>query len=70
MGEGTRAALEFLSRIRRDAELKHEIDALEWRGSLADLVRLGAARGLSFSEEEVKAAIRHDWNMRWHRYSA
>ena len=69
MADGVRAALAFLSLVREDAELKHQIEALEWRGSLADLVRLGAARGLSFSAEEVKTAIRHDWNMRWHRYS-
>ena len=69
MADGIRAALAFLSEIRRDAELKLQIEALEWSGSLADLVRLGAARGLSFSEAEAKTAIRHDWNMRWHRAS-
>jgi hypothetical protein len=52
-------ALTFISRIRSDERLAAQlIDAVS-------VVELGESVGLSFSVEELRAAHRHDWAVRW-----
>jgi len=64
------SALQFIQQTRRDAALQAQLQALGWRADLAAIAQLGAACGLVFTVEELRTAFKHDWAMRWTRYSA
>jgi hypothetical protein len=62
------AALDFIARARDDAPLRDRIRDDAGDGDLGVLVRLGAERGLHFTEEDLRAAFTQDWAMRRLRY--
>jgi hypothetical protein len=62
------AALDFIACVREDAALRERIREEAGEGGLGALVRLGAARGLHFTDEDLRAAFTRDWSMRWVRY--
>jgi predicted ribosomally synthesized peptide with nif11-like leader len=66
-------ALQFIQRVRRDETLRQKIAALgdEASGdgvSAEHLARVAAAAGFDFTAEELRAAHKFDWAMRWARY--
>lgn len=64
------SALEFIRQVREDESLRNEIAALPPQTALESLVRMGAAAGFAFSADELQTAFKHDWKMRWLKYSA
>jgi predicted ribosomally synthesized peptide with nif11-like leader len=61
-------ALRFIHQARQDEILRGELEALGYDVSMDDLVRVAAASGFGFTEEELREAHVHDWRMRWARY--
>jgi predicted ribosomally synthesized peptide with nif11-like leader len=61
-------ALQFIQQLRADEGLKNRISALNDSHNLENFVKLGSELGLSFTVEELKAAHKHDWAMRWLLY--
>lgn len=58
------SALWFIAATRQRPALREAIRQRDERHSLAELVRLGADAGFSFSAAELQTAFRHDWAMR------
>jgi len=63
-------ALQFIRQARRDEALKQRLQSLGRPADLPAVVQLGAAAGFVFTVEELQAAFKHDWMMRWARYGA
>jgi len=61
-------AVAFIRSIREDEVLRSEIERLGISGTLDDLVRIAAARGVSLECGDLRRAISIDWTMRWHRF--
>jgi len=61
-------ALRFIEHVRRDAATRQAIAALGDGCGLDDIVQIGAAAGFSFTTDDLRAAHKHDWAMRWTRY--
>jgi hypothetical protein len=59
------AAWRFIQLSRSDGDLRAAIETSAPDLDLADLVAMGAARGLTFSAEDLRAAHRNDWQARW-----
>jgi predicted ribosomally synthesized peptide with nif11-like leader len=66
------AALAFIqsAREKQDITLKSQIQALGREADLEDLVQIGAEAGFDFTAEELQAAYKHGWAMRWFRHQA
>jgi hypothetical protein len=62
-------ALQFIHQLRTDEELKNRLFVLNDSPNLESFVKLGAEIGLIFTVEELKAAHKHDWAMRWLLYN-
>lgn len=62
-------ALQFIQQFRADEVLKDKLLALNHNPDLESLVKLGAEVGMFFTTEEMEAAHKHDWAMRWLLYS-
>lgn len=62
------AALDFIQYLRKDQSENSTpiIDPLTT--TLHDVTMMGAQRGYLFSEDDLRAAFRHDWHMRWLRF--
>lgn len=63
-------ALQFIRRVREDEALRGQVRALGTEADEKGLARIGAAAGLEFTVEELRAAFEHDWRMRWLHYGA
>jgi hypothetical protein len=63
------AALLFLRDARDDGDLRAELARRRFTLDPQALVVLGAARGWSFSEDELRSAFRVDWQLRVARSS-
>lgn len=59
-----RAAHRFLGAVRSDPALADRVAALGPDPQIEDLVALGAAIGLEFDAEALRAAHRQDWALR------
>lgn len=62
-------ALQFIQQVRADEGLKNRLLSLNSSPDLESFVKLGAEVGLVFTTEELEAAHKHDWAMRWLLYS-
>ena len=62
------AALQFIAAIRKDPELARSIGNLGVDANLESLVPLGAGAGFAFTAEELRAAYKFDWSMRFARH--
>ncbi len=67
--EGVRAALRFIAAARSDAELRQRLERLEPGSGLGPVLEIASEHGFSFSEEDLRAAHRHDWGLRRVRYA-
>jgi predicted ribosomally synthesized peptide with nif11-like leader len=63
-------ALQFIQQVRADVGLKSKLLALNNSPDLETLVKLGAEAGVTFTVEELQAAHKHDWAMRWLIYNS
>ncbi|ETX02341.1 MAG: hypothetical protein ETSY1_03980 [Candidatus Entotheonella factor] len=59
------AAFEWIQQLRADEALTRHILALTVPPDLEHVVQLGAQMGLMFTVDELGAAHKHDWQMRW-----
>jgi hypothetical protein len=62
-------ALQFIQQLRADQGLKNRLLALDDSHNLERFVKLGSEVGLPFTVDELKAAHKHDWTMRWLLYN-
>ena len=60
-------AWRFIQTARGDASLRPVVEELDAEPDLGALVQLGAERGFSFTDEELRASHRYDWGARWIR---
>ena len=58
-------ALRFIALVRNDPELARQIRALGPDASLERLAGEGASRGIHFSADDLRAAYKFDWKMRF-----
>jgi hypothetical protein len=63
-------ALQFIRRAREEESLQSRIQALGPAVDLAGLVEVGMEAAMAFTADELQAAFKHDWQMRWFHYSA
>jgi len=63
-------ALQFIQQLRNDEGLKNRLLARNSRPDLESFVTLGAKIGFVFTVEDLKAAHKHDWGMRWLLYNS
>jgi hypothetical protein len=63
-------ALQFIQELRDDEGLKNRLLARNSSPDLESFVKLGAEIGLVFTVEDLKAAHKHDWGMRWLLYNS
>lgn len=61
------SALRFIQQTRRDDVLQKQLQSLAHQAALENIVCLGNRIGLSFTVEELRAAFKYDWAMRWLR---
>jgi predicted ribosomally synthesized peptide with nif11-like leader len=59
------AAWQFIQLVRSDPALRDIVSGLGDEPDLEALVAIATQRGLSFTEEELRSAHRHDWAARW-----
>lgn len=64
------AALQFIQTIRQDESLRNNIERDGQQISFSNVVALGNETGFAFTADELRRAFKHDWAMRWIRYSA
>ena len=57
-------ALQFIARVRGDAQLKEEIRQLGIDPELSAIVAIGAQLGMRFTVEDLRNAYGYEWNMR------
>lgn len=62
-------ALYFIQQLRENEELKKRLLAHNANPNLDNFVEFGNEVGLTFTIEELKAAHKHDWAMRWLHYN-
>jgi predicted ribosomally synthesized peptide with nif11-like leader len=60
-------ALRFIVAVRSDESLKDRIRLVPPEQGLEAVVRIAAEAGFAFSAEDLRAAHRHEWGMRWIR---
>lgn len=65
---GTKAALNFIAAVRSSAELCSALQSMACERPLRDVCHLAQEHHFSFTEAELRAAFKHDWAMRWHRF--
>lgn len=63
-------ALQFIQQFRRDETLKLKVLGCNSSPELESFVNVGAEMGLVFTVEDLTAAHKHDWAMRWLLYNA
>ncbi|MEB3826592.1 Nif11-like leader peptide family natural product precursor [Phormidium sp. CCY1219] len=63
-------AFQFIQQLRNDDGLKARILAQNPTPDLESFVKLDAELGLVFTVEELEAAHKHDWGMRWVLYQS
>ena len=63
------AALHFIQKIRRDETLRKKIERHQQLISFEDVVALGSRAGFAFTADDLRTAFKHDWAMRWCRYT-
>jgi hypothetical protein len=63
-------ALDFFSAVRRRPDVQERLATWEPPPSLSRLVDFAGELGFVFSEQELQAAFRHDWAMRWLHYGS
>ncbi|AFY57879.1 hypothetical protein Riv7116_5509 [Rivularia sp. PCC 7116] len=63
-------ALQFIEKLRVDEELKKRLLIKSNTPELESFVKLGAEVGLRFTVEQLKAAHKQDWAMRWLVYNS
>jgi hypothetical protein len=61
-------AFQFIQKLRNDDGLKTRLLAQNPNPDLDRFVKLGAELGVIFTVEELEAAHKHDWGMRWLLY--
>ncbi len=64
------AAVLFIQSAKQDTPLKDRIQSLDKEADLEDLVQIGAEVGFDFTIEELQAAYKHDWAMRWFHHQS
>jgi hypothetical protein len=57
--------MDFIQRLRDDPQ---DAPNLPLGDDLHEVVRLGEQMGYEFSVDDLRAAFRHDWQMRWLRF--
>jgi predicted ribosomally synthesized peptide with nif11-like leader len=60
-------ALHFMRKVREDEGLRSRAEALVRGGDLEELVRLAGEAGYPFTVDDLRAAFKHEWAMRWFR---
>lgn len=60
-------ALRFMEAVRKNPALQEQVRSAHDHTGLEQLPRLGREVGLSFTVDDLRAAYRHDWAMRWLR---
>ncbi|WP_254565616.1 Nif11-like leader peptide family natural product precursor [Oscillatoria sp. HE19RPO] len=63
-------AFQFIQKLRNDDGLKTRLLSQNSTPDLESFVKLGAELGLIFTVEELEAAHKHDWGMRWLLYQS
>ncbi|MEO1428196.1 MAG: Nif11-like leader peptide family natural product precursor [Cyanobacteria bacterium J06632_19] len=63
------AALQFIEKLRVDEELKNKLLIKTNNPNLESFVKVGAEVGLRFTVEQLKAAHKQDWGMRYLVYN-
>jgi predicted ribosomally synthesized peptide with nif11-like leader len=58
-------ALQFIRQVRTDPGLREQVHRLGHVDDLEAIVRIAAAAGFEQSAEDLQAAFKHDWAMRW-----
>lgn len=61
-------ALKFIQRVRQEQSVQIQLLALGPGADLDEVAKLGEGMGFSFTSEEMQAAFKHDWVMRWAFY--
>lgn len=65
------AALSFIQSVReQDTALRRRVQALGREADLESLVQIGAEAGFDFTAEELQAAYKHHWAMRWFHHQS
>lgn len=62
-------AIQFIRQVRTDHALRDKIEALGSEADLKSIARIGTEAGFAFTPEDLQAAFKHDWAMRWLHYS-
>ncbi len=60
-------ALRFIGEVRKSEALKEELRPLLGGADLEQVCRIGVEAGFVFTTDELRAAYKHDWAMRWLR---
>lgn len=60
--------MRFLAAARSDPGLRERLERLEPGSGLGPVLQIASDLGFSFSEEDLRAAHRHDWGLRRMRY--
>lgn len=63
------AAIHFIQQVRDQRQAPEIPVGNTWLDDLEEVVRHGAQVGYDFSADDLRAAFRHDWQMRWLRFS-
>lgn len=63
-----KTALNFIQRVRQDSVVRGRLEALRNVSDLQEVVRIGADAGFEFTAQDLRAAFKHDWGMRWMFY--
>lgn len=59
------SALTFIREVRRSDGLRRRLQDKNKRPDISRIVSIGSEAGYDFTEEDLRAAFRHDWVMRW-----
>ena len=63
-------ALDFFQTVRRRPDLQQQIRTWGPAPSIGQLVELASCLGFACSADDLRAAFRHDWIMRWLHYGS
>jgi hypothetical protein len=64
------AAIHFIHQVRDQKQASELPVTNTLLDDLEEFVKRGAQVGYDFSADDLRAAFRHDWQMRWLRFSS
>jgi len=63
-----KTALQFIQQVRTDEALRDQLQELGYAPTLENIVNIAAHAGYVFTIDDLRAAFKHDWGMRWMFY--